>query len=279
MVDRGGRHLFAVPWRDFMLIGVWHKVYTSPPDEIIVETEEIENFVNEVNLAYPGIAIRMDEISMINTGLTLFGEEDRQSEGRMSFGKRSMLIDHESAHGLGGIVTLIGVRATTARGMASKALNLIMKKNNRPGNQPDTENTPVYGGGIESFNQTVKAVMAAHASDLTLNQAQCLVSNYGNQWNSVLKYANEEPLLFKTIGKSTTIKAEILHAVREEMAFHLSDVVFRRTELGTGRLPAAQELEECALQMGNYLSWDSRMIDTEIELTKRSFHIAAVLPN
>ena len=87
LVDRGGRHLFAVPWRDYMLIGVWHKVYTDRPDKIVVETKEIESFVKEVNQAYPGIGIHIDEINIVNTGLMLFGEEGRQSVESMSFGK------------------------------------------------------------------------------------------------------------------------------------------------------------------------------------------------
>ena len=88
---------------------------TAPPDDINVEPQEIEGFVNEVNQAYPGIGIRLDEVTLINTGLILFGEERQQSSKSMSFGKRSMLIDHETANGIADLVTIIGVRATTAR--------------------------------------------------------------------------------------------------------------------------------------------------------------------
>ncbi len=42
----------------------------------------------------------------------------------MSFGKRSLLIDHSKEHSIEGIITLIGVRATIARGMAEKAVGL-----------------------------------------------------------------------------------------------------------------------------------------------------------
>lgn len=279
LLDRGGRHLFAVPWRDYMLIGVWHKVYTAPPEEIVVEPEEIESFVNEVNQAFAGISICPGDINLINTGLTLFGEEGQQSVESMSFGKRSMLIDHESVHGLNGLVTLIGVRATTARGMASRAMDLIMRKSGLPDKKSDTENTPIYGGDIESFDQTVQGIIANHRSDISDLQARCLVANYGSQWPAVVKYANEDASLLKTIGKSSTLQAEVLHAVREEMAVHLGDVVFRRTDLGTGRIPAKPELEACARLIAAELGWDQEAIKAEIESVRHFFHTLASCPN
>jgi glycerol-3-phosphate dehydrogenase len=272
LVDRGGRHLFAVPWRDYTLIGVWHKVYEAPPDDIVVEPEEIESFVNEVNQAYPGIGIRLDEVTLINTGLTLFGEEEHQSTATMSFGKRSMLIDHESTHGLKDLVTLIGVRATTARGMASKAVDLIMRKTGLPGKKADTAGTTIYGGDIDSFDRAVESIVLKHRADINDRRARCLVANYGSQWPAVLKYANEDSLLFEPLGESSTLAAEVIHAVREEMAVHLSDVVFRRTDFGTGRIPTKPELETCARLMADELGWDRQAIENEIDAVEKAFH-------
>jgi len=218
LVDMGGRHLFAVPWRDFMLIGVWHKVYTAKPDEIVVEPQEIENFVSEVNQAFPGIGIQLNEITLINTGLTLFGEEGWQSTDSMSFGKRSLLIDHDSDHGLKGLVTLIGVRATTARGMAAKAMDLVVRKIAGNYNNANTKNIPIYGGDIESFEEEVQAILRTRSQDLDPPQARHLVHNYGSQWPVVLRYAYEDQSLFKPVGKSSTLRAEIIHSIREEMA-------------------------------------------------------------
>ena len=200
LVDRGGRHLFAVPWRDYMLIGVWHKVYTDRPDKIVVETKEIESFVKEVNQAYPGIGIRMDEINIVNTGLTLFGEEGRQSTESMSFGKRTMLIDHKSTDGVNGLITLIGVRATTARGMASKAVDLITRKIGLVKKSPDTVNIPIFGGDIESFDKEINIIMDRHRADINDLQARCLVANYGSQWRAVLKHASGDRSLLKVLG-------------------------------------------------------------------------------
>jgi glycerol-3-phosphate dehydrogenase len=118
-----------------------------------------------------------------------------------------------------------------------------------------------------------------HSSDITNELARCLVANYGSQWPVVLKYANDNPLLFKTVGKSSTLKTEVLHAVHEEMAMHLSDVVFRRTDLGTGQVPQRADLDTCALLMADELGWDQEAIEAEIESVGKTFHTVTSHPN
>ena len=130
--DRGGRHLFVAPWRGQTLIGVWHGIFKKTPDEVATNEEELAGYLAEVNAAQPSFNLSLDDISMVLTGLTLYGEEAQQGEGKMSFGKRSMLIDNAVEHDIQNLVSLIGVRATTARGMAEKAIDLIFSKLGQP---------------------------------------------------------------------------------------------------------------------------------------------------
>ena len=279
IVDRGGRHLFAVPWRDYTLIGVWHKSYTDPPDGIFVEPDEIAGFVSEVNQAYPGLKISMEEISLINTGLTLFGKEERQKEDRMSFGKRSMLLDHESTHGLKNLVTLIGVRATTARGMASKAIDLVMKKIGIPSVSPDTEKTHIYGGDIDGFAREVESIRDRYANKVTTAQAGRLTANYGSRWPRVMKYLDPDCEKGNTIKSCDIFKAETRHATCEEMALHLKDTLFRRTDTGTGCMPSRREMEVCAAVMSEELGWDEETMNNEIESAGKNPYMSALAPN
>jgi glycerol-3-phosphate dehydrogenase len=57
------------------------------------------------------------------------------------------------------------------------------------------------------------------------------------------------------IGDSDTIQAEVIHAVREEMALTLADCVFRRTDLGTGGPPGHEALARTAALMAVELGW------------------------
>lgn len=271
VLDRGGRHLFAVPWRDYTLIGVWHVVSNEAPEKIGVTEKELQKFIDEVNEAYSGLALALDDISIINTGLTLFGEENRQGRDNMSFGKRSQLIDHNREHQLEGLVTLIGVRATTARGMAEKAINIIVNKLGKRTPRSQTEVTPIYGGHIGFFEDFLRDAIGNGPPAINSRKMRALVHNYGSQYHQVLKYVKENPTWIEGVGESTVLKAEVIHAVREEMAQKLADVVFRRTDLATGGHPGDEALETCAHLMSSEMGWNENGLYKEVEEVKRTF--------
>jgi glycerol-3-phosphate dehydrogenase len=189
----------------------------------------------------------------------------------MSFGKRTLLIDHGREHGLEGLVTLIGVRATTARGKAEKAVDMIVNKLGGRNNKSMTAFTPICGGDIDSMPDFLNAAIRRHSTKLAAEQIAALVCNYGSQYMSVLKYVDEIPSGSGSIGKSATLKAEIVHAVREEMAQRLSDVVFRRTDLGTGQIPGRAVLQVCAEIIAREFGWDQNRIEKEIQSAETAF--------
>ena len=63
----------------------------------------------------------------------------------------------------------------------------------------------------------------------------------------------------------------MVHAVREESAVHLADVVLRRTDIGTLGHPGRAALEECAAIMARERGWDAVRTALEIEATERCF--------
>ena len=65
-------------------------------------------------------------------------------------------------------------------------------------------------------------------------------------------------------GATDVLRAEVVHAIREEMAVKLQDVVFRRTELGTAKNPGVAAIEECADLMAEELEWSQHKYEEEI---------------
>ncbi|MFW9930258.1 MAG: FAD-dependent oxidoreductase [Candidatus Thorarchaeota archaeon] len=264
LIDRGGRHIFISPWRDYTLVGVWHKIYKHSPDMVVADESELQAYINDVNSAYPIFNLSLDDITMVNTGLTLFGEENKQGERTLSFGKRSLLIDHESVDKKKGIVTLIGVRATTARGMAEKAIDLILKKLQKTFKKSDTEVVPIDGGSINGFENYLNDAVKNSKFNLEHDIMKSLIHNYGNKYENVLTNIFSDASLADRIGNTNTIKAQIIYAIREEMAQKLSDVIFRRTDVGTGANPGKNVIRECADLMAKELNWDNERKGKEI---------------
>jgi glycerol-3-phosphate dehydrogenase len=274
LLSRQHRHLFLVPWRDATLVGVWHIVYPGDPDAFTVTEDELQGFLDEINIAYPPLTLTLQDISMWNAGLVLFGE-NQPGATDLSYGKRSYLVDHAKAHHVQGLVTLIGVRATTSRGMAEKAIDLVYTKLGRKAPRSTTAVTPIYGGRIEVFEEFLRQAIARRPVGLSPEVMPPLVHNYGSEYQRILKYVDEEPAWAATLGTSKVLKAEVVHAVREEMAQKLSDIVFRRTELGTAGHPGKQALRTCAELMAAELDWGQQRMQEEIGAVDTAYPLHA----
>jgi glycerol-3-phosphate dehydrogenase len=268
--SRGGRHLFAAPWRDCTLVGVWHGVFDGSPEEVTVTREEMKKFLDEFNKAYPDLSLSIEDIVVVNTGLILFAE-NRKGSPDISFGKRSILIDHDRNHKVKGLITLIGVRATTARGMAEEAVDLIFRKMGRRSPGSKTETTPIFGGQIDYFDDYLGQVRERRPYGLENGVFDALIHNYGCEYPRVLKYIDERPDLGHRVANTMVLKAEIVHAIREEMAEKLGDVIFRRTDLGTGCHPGEDALLECARIMASEMGWDEDREKKEADEVRKYF--------
>jgi len=182
-------------------------------------------------------------------------------------------VDHFRDHGIQGLITLAGVRYTTARREAGRAVDLVAKKIGKPARREKSSVTPVFGGDIDSFSEFVQQGLEHRPSGLGIEAARALLHNYGSRYREVLKYAAENPAWIETVGTSNVTKAEVVHAVREEMAERLEDVVLRRTELGTAGYPGRAALADCAQSMASELGWERSRLQNEVDRMERFFSL------
>jgi glycerol-3-phosphate dehydrogenase len=264
-LSRGGRHLFLIPWRrKYTLVGVWHKVFTGDPDHCGVSEIELENFINEINDSYSGLDLKQHDVAIYNSGLIPFGENDPNAKD-LKFGHRSRLVDHASEHGIEGLITLIGVRFTTGPYEAVEAVDRVLHKICISARNSILNAVPVDGGNFDNFESLVQRAMRTAPAELQRETAEALVHNYGSEYPRVLNYAGQQPGLLQTISPTLSLKAEVVHAVREEMAQTLADIVLRRTDIGTGECPAQGVLRECAGLAAQELQWDAVRVEREID--------------
>lgn len=262
ILSRGGRHFFIIPWRDHTLIGSSHVVYQGAPDEFTVTEKDVQELIDEIDGLCPPLALSRQDISMWNAGLVPFGDD---------YGKRSRVIDHAKDHGVEGLVTVIGVRYTTSRGVAANVVDLVCEKLRRKVPGSATAVTPIYGGAIEGFDEFRRRTTEQRPPALSVGVMHALLHNHGSHYQEVLKYLDEDSTLAETVGAPTVIKAEVVHAVREEMAQKLADVVFRRTDLGTAGNPGDSALRTCAALMAVELKWDETRVRKELDEVRKVF--------
>lgn len=266
LVSRAARHLFVVPWRQHTLIGVWHRLFPRHPDEAMVEEQELETWLKEINDSYPTLQLSRDDVIFANCGLVPFGDGNTAPD-ELSFGKESRFVDHRRSHGVEGLVTLIGIRYTTARGDASRALDMLLSQLPNAPKDHGTEHVALAGGNIENFAAFTAAAERNCPAQVGKPVLHTLLRNYGTEYRCVLESGHRSPAELQQIGASGTLQAEVSYAVEHEMAVRLDDVIFRRTGLGTGDHPGAATVEAVAQHMQKLLQWSEARRAEEVDAT------------
>jgi glycerol-3-phosphate dehydrogenase len=275
VVSRSARHLFAVPWRNCMLIGVWHRLFTERPDTARVEEAEIAAWMTEMNASYPALRLTRDDVIYANCGLVPFGDS-KTTSGELSFGKESRYIDHR-VQGIDGLVTLIGIRYTTARGDSAQALDLLLQQMPRPPGRAPTERTPLAGGNIGNFADLHSLARREVPPDIASSTLEAWLRNYGTHYRALAAIARS-PEEARRVGDTDTVMAEVTHSAQNEMAIHLEDTVLRRTNLGSGSHPGRPAITAAAKRMQQLLGWTDARRTEESALTEAALahHLASV---
>ena len=299
MLKRGARHLFMVPWRDRMLIGVWHSVVPRDADAARMTRGELLAWIDEINASHPGFELRESEVERVDFGLVPFGDAPGQTPASLSFGKRSRLIDHRATDGISGLVTSISVRYTVARLDAVNALACVMKQIYRKDFDPfnpasvaaSVENPeraarnrsvsdPLPGGEFDDYERLLAHSRRNRPLWMSPASIESLVANYGTHMHRVVAMADADPSLRRCITGTHVTLAEVAYGLRDEMVHTLSDIVFRRTELGTGGHPGEAALSEVSTFMQQALGWSARHTADERRQVDAQFerHLTAIEP-
>jgi glycerol-3-phosphate dehydrogenase len=262
LIKKGSRLLFVVPWRNYSMIGTAHKPFVGEASDYRVSEADIEEFLQDANAAMPGANIQRDEVTYFYGGLLPMAGYNAAS-GDVRITKHFHLYDHEKQQGLSGVLSVLSVKYTTARGVSQHAIEQLCRKLGCKKSQP--KNQSLWGGDIPDFAGFMETKLKEKPAEISENQLRQLVHNYGSSIANIYQSAGSDARLLRPVaGQDSVLRAEVVHAVREEMAMKLTDVVLRRTELGSGEYPGDVAVEDCARLMAAELNWDEARVAAEI---------------
>ncbi len=265
VLTRGGRHFFIIPWRGHSLIGTTNVPHEGRPGELRVTEKDLVDFIEEINQAYPAASLKRSDIDYFFGGLYPLVDKVVQSEVYQGSGKHR-IYDHQKKDGLGGLITGIAAKYTTSRIMAVKIVDLAFHKLNQTPPPTMTEIKPLPGGAIASFPEYLRSAVDDMSGVVDEKVAAELVMNHGTRYSDVIELCGENPALGKSLSDvAPTAAAEVLYAVRHEMAVKLDDVVFRRTGLGTIGHPGDAAVSQAAGIMAAELGWNEKRVREEID--------------
>ncbi|WP_256872692.1 FAD-dependent oxidoreductase [Candidatus Entotheonella palauensis] len=267
VVKKGNRLLFIAPWRGRSIIGTMQAASPEAVGDVNITEQDVQGFLDEVNQSYPSARLQRDDVTFVHGGHLPLTHIDART-GDVQLAKHERIEDHRQ-DGIDGLISVTGVKYTTARRVAERVVDGVFAMRGQTPARSRSARTPLYGGQIEQFDRYVQMETAKSPHQLGGHDLRRLIMNYGTAYPQVLKYLDACPGKVKAPSvpsENAVIRAEVRYAVREEMALRLSDVVFRRTELGTARPPSADVLRVCADVMQAELGWSPARVEREYQL-------------
>jgi glycerol-3-phosphate dehydrogenase len=254
-----GRLFFVVPWRDATIVGTTDTDYAGDPGDVAASEEDVRYLQDEARRAFP--TAPFDEIHFTWAGVRALVREEGVSEGQVS--RKHALFDHAAREGVEGILSVVGGKITAYRAIAEEVVDAASRRLSRyaPSRTAD-----------ELLPGARPADFAARPGDITLDAATRahLTSIYGARAREVLDLTRADPSLASPLcPHHHGMEAEIAHAMHNEWARTLGDVLLRRNALGLAACQALDCVERVADRMGATLGWDPDQKRREIEGYRR----------
>jgi glycerol-3-phosphate dehydrogenase len=93
----------------------------------------------------------------------------------------------------------------------------------------------------------------------------------------VLGLHAEHPELGRSLAEGVPVSgAQVLEAIRHEMALTLEDVVVRRTGAGAAGHPGEEVVRRCAELMQTELGWTAERVEDEVAAVRRFYDIGGI---
>jgi glycerol-3-phosphate dehydrogenase len=223
-----GRVMFVIPWGDLSYIGTTDTDDLTDPDLVRATAEDVIYLLRSANALFPEARLQPADIVSTWAGIRPM-VACAESKDPSAVSREHRILESES-----GIVSVIGGKLTTYRAVAEETVNLVAARlhkidGRRIARRAPTDKYPLPGGATQDLDVLMKDIAREGFSRET---AEHLVRAYGTESAAVVNLAQSDPDLAAAIVEDhPAIRAELVHAIRREMAITLSDLLIRRTHL------------------------------------------------
>lgn len=201
---RDGRVLFAVPWHGKVIVGTTDVMKEDAELEPKALEEEI-NFILQTAGRFLQEKPKRSDVKSVFAGLRPLAVPKEGSQKTKEISRSHKIIISNS-----GMLTIIGGKWTTYRQMGEDVINRLTKIGSFKHTTSNTENLKIHG-----YKKDVDSKNPLHF--------------YGSDQESIVQLAKSENLNGYLSEKLKIIKAQVIWAVRYEMARTIEDVLARRT--------------------------------------------------
>lgn len=126
-LPRSSSLLFVVPWRGASLIGTSYRMFGGDPGRLRVSGEDVDSLLEAFNAALPGQQLGRADVAFVHAGLL----PALPGEGAVRLTRRPAITDH-ARQGIFGLISIQGVKYTTARRVACRVVDEAFRRLGRP---------------------------------------------------------------------------------------------------------------------------------------------------
>lgn len=207
-----GRVTMAIPWQGMLMLGTTDSDYEGDPGDCAVSAADVAQVLSEVSVALPAEMIRANAVRFAFAGLRVLP----MGEGSTANAHREHLI----RTGRHGMVSIAGGKLTTHRRIALEVLHRFDDPR-LAALQLDDAALPEAEGGLDVVDHGLDPDIASH-----------LARVYGRDSVAVLAQRSKHANALERIHpQGPDVWAQAYHAVEQEGAVTVEDVVRRRTTL------------------------------------------------
>lgn len=261
------RPMFVLPWWDGKyMIGTTDLPYDGSIDEIVIDDAEVAYLLRAANDLIPEARLTPDDVLWSYSGVRpLPYVADLQDPSSVS--RDSDIIVHDGEHT--GLMSVIGGKYTTHRALGEQAVRLIEKALHLPHRASATRAAMLPGAPAETPSRFREGFVAR--SVLPARSAARLADTYGTLAREIEMLAASDPALAEIVDDETgAVAAELVHAVREEGALTLEDVLLRRTTIALNGDVGLSCAPRAAAVLVAHAQWDPDRADAEVARYRES---------
>ena len=268
-VDRGGRHIFIIPWRGYSLIGTSYDETKTPEQNLNITASHVTQLLDAVNHGLPNARLKNEDLISGYSGLYPLNTDNINSTVYQGSGEYQ-IIDHENANDVKGLITALGAKYTTGRKLSELTMKVVNKKLPLSGTRANQiQRCKLLGSDYTSLSTFSSEKIAQYANQLPEETTLHLIEQYGSQLDQFMQRLNKEPALLKTISdRAKDIMGQVVWAIEKEQAVSLNDVLFNRTSLGLFGIQQ-QEVEKVAQLMRECLEWSNQEYEKQLQTVQQ----------
>lgn len=234
-----GRPIFVLPWAGQLLVGTTEVKDEGDPAQVTPSADEVSYLLRSFRRLFPSVNYGGNDIRAAFAGVRPLPFISEQSPSSIT--RRHFLVDHKD-DGASGMISIIGGKLTTAASLAREVAEAI---------------------GVQAHMPDGYRI----ATIISSRQLSPSEAWFGTAAESISKVASSSEVLREPLrDDSAHTVAEAVHALRNEYAVTLADVLLRRVPVAFDPSWTQHSSHWAAHRIGNAVGWSNTEIAEQLEM-------------